>query len=111
MCIKKLATSDTGLQRKAAIMMIAACLAVPCTFIATDASAVTTTETAGENTVKLTGKIIDQNGAPLPGAFMQVGNDLSAVTMSDLDGNFTMKAPVGSIVRISSSDTTHTSST
>lgn len=45
--------------------------------------------------VEVTGKVLDDTGAPLPGASVVVEGEPSRGTVTDMDGNYTIDAPEG----------------
>ena len=50
---------------------------------------------------KVTGKVLDQNGEPVIGASIMVKGEKANGTISDLDGAFTLSAPLGAVLTIS----------
>ena len=57
-------------------------------------------EHADEN-IKVTGQIFDENGESIPGANVTVKGNPGLGTVTDLDGNFTIDVPQGSVLVVS----------
>ena len=51
--------------------------------------------------VKVTGQIIDEKGESIPGANISVKGQSGKGTVSDMDGNFTLNVPRGSVLVVS----------
>lgn len=54
-----------------------------------------------QQTVKVTGKVLDANGEPVIGASVTVKKNKSLGTITDFDGNFTLSVPAQSLLVIS----------
>jgi TonB-linked SusC/RagA family outer membrane protein len=54
-----------------------------------------------ENRIKVTGTVIDETGASVPGANITVKGNASLGTVTDLDGNFTLNVPRGAVLAVS----------
>ena len=63
-------------------------------------SALTTSQTQQDGVVKVSGQVLDENGAPVGGAFVSVVGTTNGTT-TDAQGNWTLTAPKGSTLEIS----------
>ena len=50
---------------------------------------------------KVTGRVLDNNGEPIPGATVRVAGAKSVGAVTDMDGNFTLDVPQGATLQIS----------
>lgn len=57
-------------------------------------------QTVQQTAQKITGKVLDEKGDPIVGASVRVGGT-NRGTISDLDGNFKLDVPAGTLLRIS----------
>ncbi|MCD8183516.1 MAG: carboxypeptidase-like regulatory domain-containing protein [Bacteroides sp.] len=52
-------------------------------------------------TIKVTGQVFDENGETIPGANVTVKDNSGTGAVTDLDGNFTLNVPRGSVIVVS----------
>ena len=89
-----------NLVQKGKYVLVASILGMATPALAISADAVSAQPAAAQQTAKIKGTILDQNGEPIIGANVLVKGTTNG-TITDFDGNYELDAPVGSTLVVS----------
>ena len=89
-----------NLVQKGKYVLVASILGMATPALAISADAVSSQPAVAQQTAKIKGTILDQNGEPIIGANVLVKGTTNG-TITDFDGNYELDAPVGSTLTIS----------
>ena len=98
--MNKLTPGNTSAMRVGTAALLALSLSAPAVWAGTNPASDLPVSNAVQQTIKITGKVIDNTGMPIIGANVVIKGTTNG-TITDMDGNFTLEGEAGSVLSIS----------